>query len=149
MKNDLLQGKVGESVSFTIECGIYILIDFAFIQKLESNQVDALDKLVELFSPSGFDAIESSVEKITNLLEGNKREFITGVSFCDLKELLVKLVDSKYFETVVTPKESINSSVERTEDVKSPVEETVSPSETIEQESQPQVRRVYFCNRLN
>lgn len=116
VKNDLLQGKVGES-------------------KLESNQVDALDKLVELLSPS-FDSIESSVEKVTNLLEGNKREFITGVSFCDLKELLVQLIDSKYFENVASPKESVIVPSELTEDVKSPVEEMVPPSEPVQDDSQ-------------
>ncbi|XP_017485751.1 PREDICTED: caprin-1-like, partial [Rhagoletis zephyria] len=129
-KNDLLQGENGAV-------------------KLEQNQVDALEKLVEVLSVKSVDAIESSAEKVNHLLDGNKREFSTGVSYSVLKETIGKLVESKYFDTIApvsaepivpdTNNTSVTSSADKEETV--PLSEVSAPVTTTEEQRVTPVKK--------
>lgn len=65
--------------------------------KLESNQIEAVEKFVQLLPLTSYDSIESVSEKVNNLVDGNKREFIPGVSYNELKDTFVKMIESSYF----------------------------------------------------
>ena len=92
-----------------------------------------MEKLAEVLLPSSFELIDSSTEKVNYLLEGNKREFTTGVSYSVLKETIVKLIDSKYFENNTNVKHASSSS-DKEETVSAPVQEPepISHVQTVE-----------------
>lgn len=150
-KNDLLQGENGAVVS--VFYFVYFLLDlnhdFLF-QKLEKEKVDALEKLVEVISLKSVDAIESSTEKVNHLLEGNKREFSTGVSYSVLKETIGKLVESKYFDTIAPASaEPIISVANNTSVISSTdKEETVPSAKASEPVSIPVDQRVPPVNKV-
>lgn len=103
-----------------------------------------------MLSPKDVDAIESSAEKVNHFLEGNKREFSTGVSYSVLKETIGKLVESKYFDTIapvsaesiipVTKNTSVISSIDK--------EETVPLAKVSESVSIPVDQRVPPVNKV-
>lgn len=96
------------------------------------------------------DAIESSAEKVNHLLDGNKREFSTGVSYSVLKETIGKLVESKYFDTIApvsaepivpdTNNTLVTSSADKEETV--PLSEVSAPVTTTEEQRVTPVKKV-------
>lgn len=70
------------------------------LQRLENKQADALEKLSQICPLRSVDSLEESAEKINYLLDGNKKEFTTGVTYTELRDLLLKLIESKYFDKI-------------------------------------------------
>jgi len=58
-----------------------------------------LDKLYSITVDTSEKQVDSSAEKLIALAEGKTREAWTGVTFQKLKELLLRIVESKYFNT--------------------------------------------------
>jgi hypothetical protein len=61
-----------------------------------------LDELYSITTELSNKGIESSAEKLLSLAEGKPREAWTGVTFQQLKELLTKIIKSKYFNIDTT-----------------------------------------------
>jgi hypothetical protein len=70
--------------------------------KLSEEELSHLDKLYSITSDLSDKELESSAEKLLSLAEGKPREAWTGVTFHQLKELLTKIVNSKYFNSETT-----------------------------------------------
>ncbi len=58
-----------------------------------------MDKLYGITYDLSDKEIDSSTEKLLSLAEGKPREAWTGVTFQQLKELLTKIVNSKYMKS--------------------------------------------------
>jgi hypothetical protein len=69
---------------------------------LSEEELSHLDKLYSITSDLSDKELESSAEKLLSLAEGKPREAWTGVTFHQLKELLTKIVNSKYFNSETT-----------------------------------------------
>jgi hypothetical protein len=82
--------------------------------KLSEEELSHLDKLYNITSDLSDKELESSAEKLLSLAEGKPREAWTGVTFHQLKELLTKIVNCKYFNSETT----------------TPITTTLSPSNT-------------------
>lgn len=64
-----------------------------------------MEKLSEIIvkADSGLD--DDSVEKLALYLDGSKKEFVPGLTCSEIKAIVRRLVDSKYFDSVTLTKQ--------------------------------------------
>ncbi|XP_062472508.1 caprin-2 isoform X7 [Pezoporus occidentalis] len=120
---------------------------------LPSKELDYLIRFAKLTCPernenlSVEDQMEQSSLYFWDLLEGSEKP-VVGTTYKHMKDLLSKLLDSRYFESIPTPRatapvkemEEVNRKSERTRHVSKgePVKEPESIAELMKSEIQPQ-----------
>ena len=78
---------------------LLIFITLLIWQKLTDDQLTNLDNLYTMISDASPDKIETTAEKLIALADGKSREAWPGVTFHQLKELMVSMIETKYFVT--------------------------------------------------
>ena len=87
-----------ERVMFSYNC-------FCYFQKLEENQLQAIEKFAEVCSLQAVKSVEENAEKLNLLMDGAKKEFVDGITYFELKEVLTNLVESDSFEKALQSSE--------------------------------------------
>lgn len=64
-----------------------------------------MEKLSEIIAKADSGFADDSVEKLALFLDGSKKEFVSGLTGLEVKTVVRRLIDSKYFDSVPLAKQ--------------------------------------------